>query len=97
MNSNSSAMVVFSVGSDRSDFFNEQLRQATLERGVATILARIEGLRLITSSKFACTASVTGPLDAIEKLEKFVEDESLGAVEREVFEKPAMRAAGGRF
>ncbi|MBN8625198.1 MAG: hypothetical protein J0M17_06905 [Planctomycetes bacterium] len=96
MNPTRSAMVVFSTGPDRELFFDDVRRRSALERGIETILARIQGIRLVTKSDFACTATVVGSSDAIADLKALMQAEALGSVETDVYEKPAFRAAGSR-
>ncbi len=90
-----SAIIFFSTGASKEDFFNDVLRRETLNRGVESILSNVEGIRIVRANDFSCTASVAGNSDAILRLKQFVDQTELGSVEFDAFEVPAFRAAGG--
>ena len=96
MNGSHSALVIFSTPS-REAFFDASQRATTLERGVTSILANVDGLRLVTKNSLACTASLTGAKDAIARLRDFVSKSALGSVELNAFERPGVLAAKGKL
>jgi hypothetical protein len=87
-----SAMVFFSHGASNEAFADEAVRQQTLAHGVDAILANVAGLQVTQANDFSCTVSVMGNPESILRLKDFVAEAALGAVELEVFEKPAFRA-----
>jgi hypothetical protein len=88
-----SAIVFFATGDSEELALDLGHRSSTLERGVEAILTNVKGLRVVNSNEFSCTASLQGPPHAIVELRDFVRTRALGAVEMDVFEKPAVRAA----
>jgi hypothetical protein len=92
MNGPLSAIVFFSTGPSKEDFFDEVHRRKTVERGIESILANIRGVRLIQANNFACTASLSGKPEAILQLRDYVDHQALGTVEFDAFEAPALRA-----
>jgi hypothetical protein len=90
MNGPRSAIVFFSYP-DADDEKEDAVRQQTLARGTDEILANVPGLRVMQSNNLSCTLSVVGNSESISHLKSFVTDRALGAIELEVFEKPAFR------
>ncbi len=90
MNGPRSAIVFFSHR-EANEPSDEAVRQQKLAHGIDAILSNVAGLRVMQANDFSCTVSVIGNPDSILQLKTFVTDAALGAVEFDVFEKPAFR------
>jgi hypothetical protein len=90
MNGPRSAIVFFSHR-EANEASNDAVRQQKLAHGIDAILSNVAGLRVMQANDFSCTVSVIGNPESILQLKTFVADAALGAVEFDVFEKPAFR------
>jgi len=87
-----SALVYFGTGLDPETWHDRAKREQTLSDGVASIVANVEGLRIVSQNRLACTSAVTGSAQVLGELQMYLATTGLGSLEFNA-EKASVRAA----
>jgi len=93
MEKQNSAMVYFGQGLPQESLLDKTVRERTLSDGTAAIVANVPGLEIVSQNRLACVAAVSGTPPVLDKLQRYIRDSGLGALEIDVAEKPVARAA----